>query len=224
MSEVALGATYWTRARELEVRNTLTATIALVPHLNTSVTLVKPVSFANRTCSYYFSEYQSHKNSWPTQVTLSGITASFKCHLPQPRITYKDSLYWRITQVMLAYGHIYERLSWLLIDVGWPSPPWAVPFYRQRVQSCMRQGKAKRKLAASMNSFHSIFDCGYDMFSFLSLCLYFLKTTDCGLHFKADKPFLHLDSFVSELLYHSNRNKKWGHQEIYNMCCRPGTG
>lgn len=39
----------------------------------------------------------------------------------------------------------------------------------------MRQGKAKWKLAAEMNSFLSIFDCGYDMFSFLTLCLYFLK-------------------------------------------------
>lgn len=175
MSEAALGATYWSRARELEVRNTFTTTIPLVPHVNTCVTLVKPVSLANRTYSYCSSEYQPHKNPWPTRVTLSGIAASFKCHLSQPKITYKDSLYWRITQVMLACGYIYEGLSWLLIDVGWPSPPWEVPFYRQRVQSYMRQGKAKWKLAAEMNSFLSIFDCGYDMFSFLTLCLYFLK-------------------------------------------------
>lgn len=213
MSEAALEATYSSRARELEVRNTFTTTIPLVPHLNTCVTLVKPVSLANWTCSYCSSEYQPHKNPWPTRVTLSGMAASFKCHLPQPKITYKDSLYWRITQVMLACGHIYEGLSWLLIDVGWPSPPWEVPFYRQRVQSYMRQGKAKWKLAGMNSSLFLtvVMICSASWLSAFTSSKW--QTVAC--YFKADKPLLHLYFFVSELLYHSNRNfKKWGYQGI----------
>lgn len=44
-----------------------------------------------------------------------GVLVSFYCPPDPPRVT----------SIRQAYGHVYERMSWLMIDVGQRSPLWA---------------------------------------------------------------------------------------------------
>lgn len=57
----------------------------------------------------------------------------------EPWITWKQSLNWVIVSTMLVCGHVCEKLSWLLIGRGGPSPLLVVLFIGQEVLSCIQK-------------------------------------------------------------------------------------
>lgn len=57
----------------------------------------------------------------------------------EPWITWKQSLNWVIVSTMLVCGHVSEKLSWLLIGRGGPSPLLVVLFIGQEVLSCIQK-------------------------------------------------------------------------------------
>jgi hypothetical protein len=56
--------------------------------------------------------------------TLSGL--AFIVNQTQPRVTWEDSLNWCLTQIKFACAHVGKASSFLMIDVGVASPPWAM--------------------------------------------------------------------------------------------------
>lgn len=60
-------------------------------------------------------------------ITMPGLHSVSAANLTQPRAIW-GSLRWRIAQIRLALRHVCKGISWLMMDVGGPIPPWAVPF------------------------------------------------------------------------------------------------
>lgn len=62
------------------------------------------------------------------------------CHLTAPfSHRRRRTPNWRILPTRLAWGHVCERLSWLMTDVEEPIPLWVLPSHRQVVLGYIRK-------------------------------------------------------------------------------------